>query len=100
MMNVITDIESWYSNQCDGDWEHIFGIKIENIDNPGWKISIPLERTSCEEKFFHELKVNRSETNWLHCLKQDNKFIGYGGIRNLNEIISIFLEWQKSDDCV
>ena len=36
---------NWYTSHCDGDWEHIFGIKIGTLDNPGWHIQISIEET-------------------------------------------------------
>ena len=32
-------LQSWYQSQCDGDWEHEFGIRIETLDNPYNKTS-------------------------------------------------------------
>ncbi|GHB54781.1 hypothetical protein GCM10010331_48120 [Streptomyces xanthochromogenes] len=34
--NVLDRLQSWYSAQCNGDWEHEWGIKIDTLDNPGW----------------------------------------------------------------
>ena len=33
-------IEKWYESNCDGDWEHSYGVKIETLDNPGWSVKI------------------------------------------------------------
>lgn len=96
MSNIVLQLEQWYANQCDGDWEHEFGIKIENIDNPGWKVSIPLERTSVKNKGFEEIKIDRSENDWVHCNKHGNEFIAWGGAKNLSEIIEIFFSWLNS----
>lgn len=37
---MIQWLQNWYSSNCDGDWEHDYGITIETIDNPGWNIKI------------------------------------------------------------
>ncbi|MFE2849501.1 Imm53 family immunity protein, partial [Streptomyces scopuliridis] len=29
-------LQNWYTQQCDGDWEHEWGVKIATLDNPGW----------------------------------------------------------------
>ena len=31
---------NWYSAQCDEDWEHQYGVKLETLDNPGWSLII------------------------------------------------------------
>ncbi|MBJ7330653.1 MAG: hypothetical protein JHC95_12210 [Solirubrobacteraceae bacterium] len=35
-------LEAWYLAQCDGDWEHEFGVSIETLDNPCWRMRIDL----------------------------------------------------------
>ncbi|CAM3955879.1 hypothetical protein VA7868_01055 [Vibrio aerogenes CECT 7868] len=92
-MSLIKKIQNWYVNQCDGGWEHEFGITIESLDNPGWKVVIPLERTSCEKKEFNIVDIERSENDWIRCEVRDLKFYGYGGSENLEEIMSIFINY-------
>lgn len=40
---------NWYNTQCDGNWEHDYGILIETTDNPGWSIEINLQNTSVND---------------------------------------------------
>lgn len=35
-MNALEWLTSWYKTQCNGDWEHSYGIEISTIDNPGF----------------------------------------------------------------
>lgn len=39
-MDVFQWLQEWYIQNCDGDWEHCYGIKIGTLDNPGWSIDI------------------------------------------------------------
>ena len=48
-MNVLTDLQEWFASNCDGDWEHDFGIRIETMSDPGWMVTIDLEETNLEE---------------------------------------------------
>ncbi|MFT3675503.1 MAG: immunity 53 family protein [Chitinophagaceae bacterium] len=41
-------LQQWYNTQCDGDWEHEYGVKITTIDNPGWSVVIDLTGTKLE----------------------------------------------------
>jgi hypothetical protein len=34
-MDALSRLQAWYFAQCDGEWEHSYGIHIENCDNPG-----------------------------------------------------------------
>ena len=94
--NVIHDLQDWYLAQCDDDWEHQFGIKIDTLDNPGWSISINLEDTMLEACSFQETKWNTDELDWGHCKIVDRVFKGYGGPKNLHDLISVFRQWVEN----
>jgi hypothetical protein len=87
-------LQNWYYFQCDGDWEHEFGIKIDTLDNPGWTVSIDLVGTDCENKLFKEIDEQINENNWIQCEVKDGKFKGSGGPQNLSDIIKIFISWK------
>nr|WP_281944464.1 immunity 53 family protein [Paenibacillus tyrfis] len=89
-------LQQWYSEQCDGDWEHGFGIKIDTIDNPGWYLQVDLTDTPLLTKGFKDLKIERNEDDWLSCKVKNDTFIGVGGPLNLNEILRIFREWAMN----
>ncbi|MDY6833477.1 MAG: immunity 53 family protein [Chloroflexota bacterium] len=94
-MDALKSIESWYLSQCDGDWEHQFGIKIETLDNPGWHIEISLAKTALESRILTKLDIERSEQDWICCKVKDNMFIGHGGPENLKGILEVFLAWAS-----
>lgn len=87
-------LQNWYLAQCDGDWEHEFGIKIDTLDNPGWIVLIDLIGTNCENKKFDEIDQQINENNWIQCEVKGGKFSGAGGPKNLTDIIKIFLAWS------
>jgi len=78
-LSLIKWLESWYLSQCNGEWEHSYGIKIDTLDNPGWSISISLLGTELEHKPFDALEQERSENDWLNCRLKDGSFEGFGG---------------------
>ena len=105
-MNLLADLQEWYESQCDGDWEHSYGIKIGNIDNPGWEVKIDLRDTELENIEFSEVsygvgqQAEASGDDWLLCRKVENEFDGCGGPRKLTEILEVFLKWaQKNQKC-
>lgn len=94
MENTIQEIQEWYLANCNGDWEHSFGVKIHTLDNPGWAVSIDLEDTIFENEIFREVKVNYAHnTDWYVCTKKENKFEGRGGPKQLEKILKTFLDW-------
>ncbi len=92
-MNTLEKLQQWYQSQCDGDWEHGFGVKIETLDNPGWAVVIDLTDTKFFDRPFSEIQRLEDETNWIHCRIRDSNFEGFGGSLNLDEILQIFLSW-------
>jgi hypothetical protein len=89
-------LQEWYQSQCDEDWEHSYGIKIETLDNPGWSVFIDLTETELEDIPFKALKTEISDTDWIHCLKKNNKFQGAGDPQKLVQIIEVFKAWVLS----
>lgn len=90
MSEELAWLQEWYIAQCDGDWEHSYGIRIETLDNPGWRVEIDVAETSLSELVVEGVLVERSENDWIHCELKDQKFRGAAGPRGLREIISVF----------
>ncbi|MCJ8351504.1 immunity 53 family protein [Moritella sp.] len=95
-MSNFTNLQEWYLSQCDDSWEHSFGIKIDTLDNPGWNIEIDLEGTSLENIPFNQTEIGyNSDSNWVICKVEDNKFKGASGPMMLEQMITIFLDWAN-----
>ena len=92
-MNALERLEQWYSGRCNGDWEHQYGIEIETLDNPGWRVKINLNGTIAEGRTLPRTKLERSEVDWIHYWAEDGKFSAGCGARNLAETIDIFCDW-------
>ena len=90
-------IQQWYAENCDGDWEHSYGVSITTLDNPGWSVTINLEGTDLEDKPFVNISIDKSKDDWIRCKVKDTKFFGDGGPRNLTEMLQIFINWTKTD---
>ncbi len=95
-MNILNWVENWYNKNCDGYWEHEYGISIDTLDNPGWHIKINLEGTSLERKNFKTVKENISDNDWYVCEVKDNCFIGVGDSKKLSSILLKFKEWTEA----
>jgi hypothetical protein len=95
MAEELDRLQKWYSSQCDGDWEHSYGVTIENIDNPGWMLTVQLTDTPLQDLQFQAFAVERSNADWIHCAVTDMQFRGSGGAQNLSEILSVFLDWAE-----
>jgi hypothetical protein len=88
-------IEAWLLAQCNGDWEHSYGLSIETTDNPGWYVQVDLRGTAWEDLNLIVSRIERTDSSWIQIEVRDGKFVGSGGIGCLNEILSRFMEIVK-----
>ena len=86
----------WYAGQCDGDWEHSFGIRLDTLDNPGWTLTIDLDGTGLEAKPFDAVEDDlTSDVSWWVCKVENAKFIGHCGPRDLAAVLKVFRDWAS-----
>ena len=95
-MDPIRWLQDWYATQCNGDWEHQYGVLIETLDNPGWMVRIDLVGTRLEKQPFQNLDWESENGNWLHCRVKDNAFAGYADPHSLLSICDAFRRWAES----
>ncbi len=92
-------LQEWYLSQCDNDWEHSYGIKIDTLDNPGWTVTIDLAGTKLEGLVSARQRIDRDEDDWAQYEVRGQQFIACGGPLNLEELIDMFLLiWSEIDD--
>lgn len=81
---------NWYNTQCDGNWEHDYGILIETTDNPGWSIEINLQNTSVNDLEipwgYHQI----NETSWYGYKIENSLFTASCSPLYLENLITIF----------
>ena len=96
MASVLQQLASWYRLQCDGDWEHQYGIKIDTLDNPGWSVKIDLTETKLAEESFDELKIEfDDDIRWIRCWKVGSEFHAACGPERLEAALQVFLSWAE-----
>jgi hypothetical protein len=94
----------WYAARCDGEWEHRYGVTIESLDNPGWRVRIDLRGTPLEAVAFSPVIVNADppdgdpDARWRHCIVSGGRFEGAGGAHDLGEILAVFRAWAQAND--
>ncbi|MFI0436065.1 MAG: immunity 53 family protein [Parachlamydiaceae bacterium] len=97
ILDILEWMEEWLAKNCDGDWEHAQNFTITTIDNPGWSVTINLKGTKLEERIFSTVEIENSDSDWLYCTVKNQQFQGDGGIRNLIEILKIFIKWAETN---
>ena len=96
-MTSLDRLSAWYRSQCNGDWEHSFGVTIDTLDNPGWRIKIDLTGTNLEAKAFQPVERGdpNSDLSWIVCKVEAKQFVGAGGAGDLAELLESFLSWNE-----
>lgn len=104
---LLKQLEFWYSSQCDGGWEHQYGISIETLDNPGWSFRVELTDTYLVGRPFEQVLLNSPDDkdwdtyetsdnkDWYRCEVKSEVFQAYCGPHRLYDVISIFLRWAN-----
>ena len=93
-MEELAKLQDWYGAQCNGSWEHTYGISLETIDNPGWHLKIDIVDTVLAAKSFPEVKYQgQDKHDWYICKVDGATFEAFSGPTNLAIVIGIFVHW-------
>jgi hypothetical protein len=92
---TLTWLQAWSAEQCDGDWEHEFGVSVETLDNPGWLVRISLDADFLVGRILDPREIHRSEHDWIRFELVDNRFQVACGPLNLGEALHEFRLWVE-----
>ncbi len=104
MSDILTDLQNWYAAQCDGDWEHQYGVKIDTLDNPGWSVNIDLRDTPLDGRPFppiaEGIDADREPQSprWLDCRVEGGIWRGFGDETKLAVLLQTFLDWAREPE--
>jgi hypothetical protein len=90
--STIIWLQNWYNSQCNGDWEHSFGIRIGTLDNPGWSVKINIKETNLESYEFDSGLIENNNNDWYTYKFEDGEFKAYGDPSKLEFLLSKFKE--------
>jgi hypothetical protein len=93
--NLLFWLQAWYLRRTNGDWEHQYGIRIETLDNPGWRVSIDLSDTYLAFKPFAPIFDENGPLNWVHCKVIEHRFEGHCAVPKLGTVLEILREWAE-----
>lgn len=91
-------------SQCDDDWDHSYGVKIDTLDNPGWSLKIDLTDTPLQGEAFERLTHGEPSDNleewhrkgsWWVASVQGNAFEASCGPLDLSAAIGVFRQWVE-----
>jgi len=88
---LLTRLQNWYLTNCNGDWEHSYGISIGTLANPGWTVKVDLTDT-CLQNLSYEKQLNKGTYDWLFLKTNNQLLVCSGDPSKLTAILSIFLD--------
>jgi hypothetical protein len=94
---VWTWLQAWYASQCNGEWEHEYGLEINTLDNPGWSVTIDLAGTSLANRPYEGQSIHRSEHEWVMTSVEGQQFRAACGPLNLGEALYMFRRWAEAE---
>jgi hypothetical protein len=103
-MTTLTRLQAWYKDQCNGVWEHSFGVLIESCDNPGWWVKVNILGTPLQSRAFAEIAEGVDAQRfaidplWLSCRVEGSTWHGAGDETKLEHILEAFLCWAEASD--
>ena len=59
--STLTWLQAWYMSNCNGDWEHGYGVSVKTLDNPGWMVRLELTGTPLNGRPFDRIQFERDE---------------------------------------
>lgn len=90
--NILSWLQKWYESQCNGDWEHEYGITINTVDNPGWYITIDLAFTKLSNVELSMDTIEHGENDWYFYIIKDGVYKASGDINKLEFLLLKFKE--------
>ena len=94
----------WYLAECNGDWEHSYGIEIGTLDNPGWTLKIDLRETTllgqpfarvAYGKIANDLEEWQIAGSWWVAELKGETFEAACGPLDLPSVIGLFRNWVE-----
>jgi len=86
----LTFLTTWFTAQCDEDWEHDLGITIATLDNPGWAVNIRVGDTNLEGEEADWHREEESDAVWLHWRSTGEMFEARCGPNDLERALAAF----------
>lgn len=86
------EMTKWYNAQCNGVWEHSYGIELTTTDNPGWRLEVDFKDTNLEGIHYDNLEfMKENEKTWYTFSVRNNVFVASSGPLSLLKIVEQFI---------
>lgn len=83
-------LHTWYQNECNGDWEHSFGVHITTVDNPGWAVDIDITETELDGLEIEYRLDEKNDNDWFGISITKGKYNASGDPSKLEFLLENF----------
>lgn len=97
MEKILDWVQDWFTNQCDGMWEHGYGVRVNMISEPGWHVRIELRNTPWAEKKTELVREKLPTGEIVYYEVKNGYFEAKGGISTLEILLNIFKKWIEKN---
>ena len=66
----------WLESQYKGSWQGQRVVSMGTLDNPGWVFDVNIDKTTQQNQPFSEVKIYRTEHDWIACFVRDGWLYG------------------------
>ena len=94
--NDLNYLMSWYREQCDGDWEHEFGIRIATLDNPGWDLEVDITDTNLEGRVVDRCRKEIAGGGWMFVASTGQMFQASCDPSSFEVVLAEFRQFAES----
>ena len=94
-IDILNWLEKWFVSNCNGDWEHSYGITIETLDNPGWDIKIDLKNTPLANEKLEYTYTKKNENDWFGIKIEKAEFYAFGDPNKLSFLLELFKKFVE-----
>ena len=98
MEDALAALQAWYADRCDGEWEHAYGVKLETLDNPGWRLVVDLVDTDVAGRPFDRVERFRDDADWVVAYRDEARWNGACGALQLGEMLGLFVAWATGPE--
>lgn len=82
-------LQTRFKAQCDGQWEHRHGFKIETTDNPGWWVTLEFNTSIDLTQCILPRKEYRAADDWLETKIEAQRWMGAGDPGKLEALLKL-----------
>lgn len=89
-------LQLWYHSQCDGDWEHQYGVTMTLKKSEEWEFDIDLTYTEMQGIHLSDAEQSDPEGGWLRWRSDGWHFRAECSRKNVIAVIAEFRTWVES----